>query len=560
MISPVEIFKFLLKIDLRSKKPGKANYGRIVLILTTNFLWFSLLSLTIAFSIVPADGASVIPESEIVSFLLNFSFIVFSIEILLVIFTVLVEFETLVLNPGEIDFFVSLPVDPASYRFAKYMNFLFFILMLSFSLNLPPSLMILFLGLSGILQINGLSVSFSYFVVSNLVVLITSNLVLLFMLFIGRGLKLSKLKKFLFPAQIMAVFITFFVYQIINKFFTGSNFSDDLFTLIDRVLKNFSFLIPQVLASKFFVFFAGFKEVSLSFFDVFSITVALLILFSPVFVLKIETLKNIIDSSQTTGEAGKYAVFKIIKFLRKFLFKREIEFAIYELVYIHLRRDRSVMVKIFSAFVIGIAIFLYFLLFDEVKNPLIEPTSKANVLMLVSIFFNVTAGITAIVSHRNYEANWVYNFISIDEVFYVVKGALKVLWHHILIPLLVLFSILYLLSLKSFEIVLLHILTTAILTKIFFNIVALISSDLPLSQPVEKLSSAEKILIQFASFFAVVIAVSFERGFYFVILKFKNIILTGAILTMLIIAERYTFRIFKQKIERVIRWKIREEL
>ncbi|CUT00984.1 hypothetical protein [Candidatus Chrysopegis kryptomonas] len=560
MASVVEIFKFLLKIDLRSKKPNKTNYGRIILIFITNFLWFSLLSLTIALSLIPENRENIFSEYENALFLLNFSFVLFSVEILLLIFTVLVEFETFVLNQAEIEFLSSLPVDPVSYGLAKYMNFLFFVFLLSFSINLPPTLVLLIFNLLGILQLKGFIVSFSYFVVATLVVIVTSNFVLLFMLFIGRGLKFSKLRKILLPAQIIAVFITFFVYQIINRLFSSADPSESLFALIDKIFKSVPIFVPQIVASKLFIFLAGLKMFALNLFDIFSIAIALCILLIPIFTLRIEMLKNIIDSSRTSDRGKKYIAFEIVKFLKKFLFKKEIEFAMYELVYIHLRRDRSVMVKILSAFAIGIAIAIYFLLFDEVKNPLIEPSSKANVLMLISIFFNVTAGIIAITNHRSYEARWIYHFITADEMFYAMNGAFKVLWHHILIPLLALFSILYFILLKSFQIVLLHILTTAFLTKIFFNIVALISSHLPFSQPIEKLSSIEKILIQFSSFFAVLVAVLFERGFYFMILKFKNLIFTGAILLLLIIVERYTFHIFRQKILKVAKWRTEEEL
>ncbi len=555
-----EIFKFLLKIDLRSKKQRRANYGRIVLIFITNFLWFLLLSITIALSLVPENGMHIISEYEIAPFLFNFSFILFSVQILLLIFTVLVEFETLVLNPAEIEFLSSLPVGFVSYGIAKYMNFLFFVFLLSFSINLPPTFVLLIFNLLGILQLKGFVVSLSYFVISSLLAIITSNFVLLFMLLIGRGLRFSKLKKILFPAQITAVFLTFFIYQIINKFFSTANSSGGLISLIDKISKNFPFLAPQIIASKFFVFLAGFRTVALNFYDIFFVFISLFVLIAPIFTLKIETLKNIVDSAQTSEKRRSYLMIEVVKFFKKILFKKEIEFTMYEFVYIHLRRDRSVMIKILSAFAIGIAVAIYLLFFDEVKNPLIKPFSKANVLMLISIFFNVTAGITAITNHRSYEARWIYHFISADEIFYAVNGAFKVLWHHILIPLLVIFSILYFISLKSSQIVLLHILTTAVLSKIFFNIVSLISSNLPFSQPVEKLSSVGKVLIQFSSFFAVLIAVSFERGFYFVILKFKNLIFTGAILLLLIVVERYTFHIFRQKISMVVRWRAEEEL
>jgi len=198
------------------------------------------------------------------------------------------------------------------------------------------------------------------------------------------------------------------------------------------------------------------------------------------------------------------------------------------------------------------------LIFREIKDPLNEPATRANILMLISLFFNTTAGITAISNHRNYEVRWIYNFIAREKAFEAINGGFKVLWHHILIPSLFIFSSVYLASTGEVIPVLIHISTTALMLKIFFNLTALSSICFPFSRRIEKLSSADKILIQFSSFIAVIFAVLLQRGFYRAILDFKSPYVAIFMLGFLIFSERYTGYILKQRAKEFA-WETGEE-
>lgn len=544
----LEIFKFLLKIDLRTRKEGKISYGRLILIFVTNFLWFFILSSTIAIS-----G---IDKQNLRLFLLDFSFVIFSLEFLLIAFTIIVEFDLLLLNPLEVEFFSFLPINQTIYGLAKYFNFLFFISLLSFSYNLSPALVLSILNFftSGIYENSFLKISLSYLFVSFLYVVLISNFVLLGLLFLGRGIKIERLKKFIFPLQIFAVFAVFFIYQALNKYLT-SNESDGIFTLLDR---KFSFIaiLPQFVFPKIFIILSGVGYESLKFFEIIVI-VFLILLISPVFFLKIENLKNIlVGYNSGRGEGVSYWFIEILKRFKKLFFKTGSTFAIYELVYVYLRRDRSIRVKILSAFVISIAIAVYLLTLDRVGNPILEPASRANVMMLISLFFNVIAGITAIQNHRDYEANWVYNFIGMDEIYETFRSGFMVLWHHILIPLLVIFFFTYLIRTGEFLAVFLHIFITLLILKVFFNFALLFFVNLPLSQPYEKLSSAEKIFAQIFALIAVFIAVIFEKGIYGLVIISKSYFVLLPFLIFLMLVERYSLKILKRKVGRIFKCQI----
>ncbi|WP_075426663.1 hypothetical protein [Candidatus Kryptonium thompsonii] len=102
--------------------------------------------------------------------------------------------------------------------------------------------------------------------------------------------------------------------------------------------------------------------------------------------------------------------------------------------------------------------------------------------------------------------------------------------------------------------ILLHFLVTLILLKIFFNFIFLIFAGLPLSQPVEKLSSSDKILAQIFTIIAVMIALSFEKMIYGFLLKFENYgyVLFFLTLTFLLVAERYSAKLPRQKMEKIL--------
>ncbi len=549
----LDTFKFMLKLELRSKKEGKISYERILLIFVINFLWFLMLGSGIALSKSQNQNFD--------SFLLDFSFILLSIEFLLLIFMILIEFDTAVLNIGEIEFFLSIPIDSRTYRAGKYLSFLSFVLFLNLSYNLSPTLVLAFVNSFGypISTVDTLKVLCAYFLTSTFFVVLISNFMLLIMLLVGRKLKLRKLKKFIYPIQISAVFLTFLIYQIVNKYFSTQNDGADIFKWVDEKFSSFSFLIPQVIFSKIFVWMSGMGSVDLNFIEIVSLLIiSSVLLIAPFYALKIENLQNISTIFEPSNDAKSYRFLKFLRKAKQIFFKSSVEFAFYELVYIHLRRDKSVMVKIFSTFAISVAIAIYILFFEELSNPLNMPISRANILMLTSLFFTVSAGITAISSHRNYEASWVYHFIPKEKIFEAINGGFKVLWHHILIPQLAIFTLVYSISFGEVVQVFIHILTTSVLLKIFFNLTALISIHLPFSQRIEKLSSADKLLIQTFPFFGVIISIFFENGLYRLITNFGSFLLFGLMLFLAFAFERYTNSLLKQKLKKDFVWQISE--
>lgn len=543
----------MLKLELRSKKRGKVSCGRILLILLINSLWFLMLSLGVALSKVQDQNFN--------SFLLDFSIILLSVEFFLLIFTILVEFDTMVLNTGEIEFFSSIPISPGAYRSAKYLSFLSFIMFLNLSYNLSPTFVLAFAKSFGykISTAQLLKASCAYFAISTIFVILISNFMLLLMLLMGRRLKLQKLKKFIFPMQILAVFLTFLIYQVINKYFSIQNDGTDIFKWLDEKLSSFSFLIPQVIFSKIFVWMMGIGSIKLNLAEIFSLLIVLLVLsIAPFYAFKIENLQNILTAFEPVNDAKSYRFLNFLRKAKRIFFKSGLEFAFYEFVYIHLRRDKSVMVKILSMLAISMAIAVYLLFFEEPIDPLSAPISRANVLILSSLFFTVIVGITSISSHHDYEASWIYHFIVKEKIFEAINGGLKVLWHHVLIPQLAIFTLIYLTSSGKAVQVFLHILVTIVLLRIFFNLTALSSVHLPFSQRIEKLSSLDKLLIQIFPFFGVLISVFFENGLYRLLLNFGNYLLFGLMLSLAFAFGKYTDLLLKQKLKRSSAWEVSE--
>lgn len=542
-----EIFKFFLKIDLRTGKEGKVSYERILLILLINFFWFFMLSFSIAIS-----GTN---KQSLTLLLLDFAFIIFTVELVLIIFNILVEFDVILLNSREVEFFSYLPIDSTTYGFAKYLNFLFFVSLLNFSLNLSPAVVLLILN-TFIPNVNAESfvkISVAYLIVSSLYVVFVSNLVFLVLFFLGKGIKLKKFKEIILPAQIFAVFIVFLIYQLINKYLISSDGTGSIFITASENLKFLKFL-PQFIFSKIFVSLSGVGNVTLQSTEIVGIAIIFFILLIvPSLIVNLENIKNMLASYTYNKKSEKR--YLIVRFLERFkdlFFKSELGLATYELVYAYLRKDKSIKVKVLSAFFISIAIAVYFVFFDVVEDPLANPDSRANVMTLLSLFFNVTAGIVAIQSHRDHQASWIYHFVRTEEIYDVFRAGLMVLWHHVLIPLIVIFFFIYLVKIGDLASVSFHFVVTFLVLKIFFNFANLLFANLPLSQPMEKLSSIDKILPQFFALFAVFVVIIFERGAYGLVLKSESYLSALFVLIFLIVVERYSLKVIKQKVVRIL--------
>jgi len=68
----------------------------------------------------------------------------------------------------------------------------------------------------------------------------------------------------------------------------------------------------------------------------------LIFLISPIFVLRIENIQNILSELQPDkNKLEKYLALTVLKRFRNIFFKSGSALAVYELVYIHLRRDKS---------------------------------------------------------------------------------------------------------------------------------------------------------------------------------------------------------------------------
>ncbi len=540
-----EILKFVFKVELRTVRDRKIKYKRIRSIFAVNFLWFLFLSLSVAIS-----------ESQDISlegFILDFVLIILLLELFLIFLSVLTEFETLIINQMEIEFFSFLPISSRSYKFAKYLNFLFYILLFSLSFNLAPSMVLLFFSslVYGISWGRSALIFISYLITSSLFAITISNLVILFIFLtrLGRG----NLSRFILPAQILVVFLTFFAYQVLNRYLLSSSSTTNLF---DKFTNDLLFAYtPPVIFSKIFAFLLGISDSSKTFESLITLFVSLFLIFLSISFMNLENLQDMAEQERCKRRKTRNVFLELLKSLKRIIFKNEIEIAFYELIYAHLKRDRSIRIKLLTAFTISVAVAIYLLTFNEVENPIMKPTSRGNLLMLLTFLFAASVGSTAFISHRDFKASWVYNFIKRDWIKTSISALRKVLWYHILFPLVVIFFFVYLALIAEIKIIFVHFLVTVLFMKIFLNTAMLVSNTLPFSKPIDKVSSSEKIYVNLLILPMTIFVVMVEKwvyGFFRGDLYPKILLFVG----FLFIIER----ILNKKIVDNFRWKAVEEL
>jgi len=539
-----EILKFIFKVDLRAVRSGKVKYKRIYSILTVNFLWFLFLSLSVAFS--------ESQDTSFKSFALDFVLIILSLEFFLIFLSVLTEFETLIINQTEIELFSFLPINSNSYKIAKFLNFLFYILLLSLSFNIAPGLVLFFFSslVYGLSWGRGILIFISYLITSFLFAISISNIVILFIFLMRLGSK--DLNRFILPFQILVVFLTFFVYQVLNRYLLSSTSTINLF---DKFVGDTFFShTPPVIFSKIFAFFSGIDGSFKVFETLLALFISILLAFLNISFMGIKNLLDMLEQKYKRKKTRKFipALFKISKSV---LFKNEIEVAFYGLIYAYLKRDRSVRIKILTAFTISVAIAIYILTFNEIDNPIVKPTSRANVIMLLTLIFTASVGVTTFINHRDFKASWIYNFIERDQLKMSMNALEKVLWFHTLFPLIVIFCFVYLILVSEIEIILTHLLITVLFVKIFSNITMLISNAPPFSKPIDKISSSEKIYANLLTLPFTILAIMLEKWFYsfFRGNLYPNIFW---FIMLLFIVERF----LNKKVKDSFKWKTIEEL
>jgi hypothetical protein len=539
-----EILKFILKVDLRTIRNGKIKHKRIYSILIVNFLWFLFLSLSVAFS--------ESQDTSFKSFALDFVLIILLLEFFLVFLSVLTEFETLIINQTEIELFSFLPISPSSYKVAKFLNFLFYILLLSLSFNIAPGLVLFFFSslVYGLSWGKGILISISYLITSFLFAISISNIVILFIFLTRLGSK--DLNRFILPLQILVVFLTFFAYQVLNRYLLSSTSKINLFDKF--VADTFFSHTPPVIFSKIFAFFSGIDNSFKAFETLLVLFISVLLVFLTISFMGIKNLQEMLEQKYKRKKSRKF-IPAFLKISKRFLFKNEIEVAFYDLIYVHLKRDKSVKIKILTAFTISVAVAIYILTFNEIDNPILKPTSQANVIMLMTLLFTASVGVTTFINHRDFKASWIYNFIEQDKLKMSMNALEKVLWFHTLFPLIVIFCFVYLILVRETEIILTHLLITILLVKTFSNITMLIANAPPFSKPMDKISSSEKIYANLLTLPFTISAVMLENWSY----SFFRYGLHPNIfwfIMLLFIVER----LLNKKVKDSFKWKAIEEL
>jgi hypothetical protein len=539
-----EILKFILKVDLRTIRNGKIKHKRIYSILIVNFLWFLFLSLSVAFS--------ESQDTSFKSFALDFVLIILSLEFFLVFLSVLTEFETLIINQTEIELFSFLPISPSSYKVAKFLNFLFYILLLSLSFNIAPGLVLFFFSslVYGLSWGKGILISISYLITSFLFSISISNIVTLFMFLTRLGSK--DLNRFILPFQILVVFLTFFAYQVLNRYLLSSTSKINLFDKF--VADTFFSHTPPVIFSKIFAFFSGIDNSFKVFETLLVLFISVLLVFLTISFMGIKNLQEMLEQKYKRKKSRKF-IPAFLKISKRFLFKNKIEVAFHDLIYAHLKRDRSVRIKILTAFTISVAVAIYILTFNEIDNPIVKPTSRINVIMLMTLLFTASVGVTTFINHRDFKASWIYNFIEQDKLKMSMNALEKVLWFHTLFPLIFIFCFVYLILVRETEIILTHLLITILLVKTFSNITMLIANAPPFSKPMDKISSSEKIYANLLTLPFTISAVMLEKWSY----SFFRYGLHPNIfwfIMFLFIVER----LLNKKVKDSFKWKAIEEL
>ena len=539
-----EILKFILKVDLRTIRNGKIKHKRIYSILIVNFLWFLFLSLSVAFS--------ESQDTSFRSFALDFVLIILSLEFFLVFLSVLTEIETLIINQTEIELFSFLPISPSSYKVAKFLNFLFYILLLSLSFNIAPGLVLFFFSslVYGLSWGNGILISISYLITSFLFAISISNIVIFFIFLTRLGSK--DLNRFILPLQILVVFLTFFAYQVLNRYLLSSTSTINLF---DKFFADTFFShTPPVIFSKIFAFFSGIDNSFKVFETLLVLFISVLLVFLTINFMSIKNLLDMLEQKYKRKKSRK-VIPAFLKISKRFLFKNEIEVAFYDLIYVHLKRDRSVRIKILTAFTISVAVAIYILTFNEIDNPIVKPTSRANVIMLMTLLFTASVGVTTFINHRDFKASWIYNFIEQDKLKMSMNALEKVLWFHTLFPLIVIFCFVYLILVRETEIILTHLLITILLVKTFSNITMLIANAPPFSKPIDKISSSEKIYANLLTLPFTILAVMLEKWSYSFFRYGLHLNIFWFIMLLFIVE-----RLLNKKVKDSFKWKAIEEL
>jgi hypothetical protein len=469
------LFAAGLHLDLRSARAGQRSRLKIpamVSMLATYAIIGSILALSLVRTSDP----------------FTFTLLTFSAAMFMTAITVIMEYSSVVVSPNDYDILAHRPVSSRTYYFAKVANLLFYVACTATALNLPAAIVV------GFRFDGGAAVGFLYMIMALIACFAAAALVVLLY---STALKLFDYQRFnraITYVHLLATLALTFGYVLLPRMLI----KEDVTVVIEK--GPWIWFAPPA-------WYAGGVELSVGLGDSRNLILALLAIASAVVVIHTALTMISLEYSRSIGQLTESSPEETIRKDRRKLRTRfaalgivfcrnDEEKAGFQLMQAYMRRNGKLRLRIYPAFGLPLAVYLFGLVSGGLNDPL-GPRSLENAFpvrellgfycVFITLFFA-----SAITQSDQWKASWIFFAAPVENRVGLLIGARKlVIWRY-MTPFFCVLLVLLSFAMPPVSATL-YLFVTFVLSLTTFALLSMASPFMPLSQSIEKTRQARQM-------------------------------------------------------------------
>ncbi len=463
-----------IKLDLRSSR-GHNRVGRRLPPMAVAFITYAAMGTLLASAVVMTSDVFV------------FSLFGLSAAMIMTALLVIMEYSSVVVHPDDFDILAHRPISSKTYYWSKIANLALYVAATASALAMPAAI------IGGLKFEPGYVFGPIYFAVALVACLATAALVVLVY---SAALKVFDYNRFTRAITYVHSLATLFIvlgYVLLPRFL-----AEDV-TLSSVSRGPWIYAAPPA-------WYAGAVELGTGIDGGQSALLTLLAAVSAAALIGAAMNTISLEYSRRISElatASEKSVKEVARKRRSFgelglkLCRSDEERAGYQLMRRYMTRDRKLRARVYPAFGLPLAVYIFGLLTDGLGDPFANPRPDTGgfpaqmLLALYSVFITVFFT-TAISQSDHWEASWIFYASPLDDRAGIIVGARKLIIWRYLAPFFVVLFVLLAFPMPVAKAAL-FVLLTALLAFIAFALLSFASPHLPLSQAIEKARQARQI-------------------------------------------------------------------
>lgn len=443
----------------------------------------------------------------------NFSFICFTIYLLIISFTLISEADNLITSKTESEVLTVMPINTNILVRAKMFMYTRYLFLLSFPLFLPGSIFYYYLFRSLPRAV--------VFYISAYMLCYFICLVILFLYSAAvNNTQSKKVGSYTLYFQLLMIFIIIIVYQYISYGISGlpnSNINDAVLFLQSKNLINF---FPQ----SWFAFLTAKAQYQFELALILKIILPVVIVIASFYSLKLYLEENILSIQNKflnvkAIEKENYSIKNnfFVLFINNFIYKNYLrnnsERASYLLLSKLNKKDKNVKLAFLPMILIPIGLAFFALITNQLPNPFsnnyFEQKPVFHISILISILVVLNASFISLKITSYPGVSWIYNALPINTVKAFRNGIRKYFVINLILPITIGIFLILIFAIPL-NYALLHIIFTFVIVNFYNSILNIFSRTLPFTKENTLINSIQKISS---------VIISFLIGIIFVIIQ-----------------------------------------